>query len=195
MPRFSAILHQGCLPPGSRTACPTASRSGQGGERNGQARRKGAFHAVSHPRISSDLDAASRVHANELLGLWPTVPGDENNSGFHVVRIETVRDAVGFPHNVADCGPALMVKNYAPVWPTLRVPLVGNFQQIGISGEQSAGLSDSKLQVLHVGNGPAQASFLRRQHVDATSPQPVDDALIDVLVCVERNHALARCGA
>jgi len=106
-----------------------------------------------------------------------------------------VRDPVGFPHNVADGTPTLMVENHALVWPTLRVPLVGDLQQVGISGEQRPGERDRELKVLNVGNGPEQASFLRREHVDATSSQPVNDALIDVLVCVECNHALARCGA
>ena len=86
--------------------------------------------------------------------MHPTVPGDEDNSGSHVVGIETVRDPVGFPNNVADGTPALMVENHALVWPTLRVPLVGDLQQVGISGEQRAATSDRKLKVLDVGNRP-----------------------------------------
>ena len=131
----------------------------------------------------------------ELLGLRPTVPGDEDHSGPDVVRIETVRDPVGFPHNVADGTPALMVEDHALVRSTLSVPLVGNLQQVGICGEQRPAASDRELKVLDVGNGPEQASLLRREHIDATSSQPVDNALIDVLVCVECNHALARFGA
>ena len=104
-------------------------------------------------------------------------------------------DPVGFPHNMADGCPALMIEDHAFVRPILRIPLVGNLEQISIGGEQSAVASHRELKVLNVRNGPAQASFLRREHVYATSSQSVDDPLIDVLVCVERNHALARCGA
>ena len=104
-------------------------------------------------------------------------------------------DPVGLPHNMADGRPALMVEDHALVRPTLCVPLVGNIQEVGIGGEQDSAASDCELQVLDVGNGPEQASLLRREHIDATSSQPVDNALIDVLVCIERNHALARSGA
>ena len=90
----------------------------------------------------------------ELLGLRPTVPGDEDHSGSDVVRSETVRDPVGFPHNMANGRPALMVENHALVWPTLSVPLVGDLQQVGICGEQRPGASDRELKVLDVGNGP-----------------------------------------
>jgi hypothetical protein len=63
---------------------------------------------------------------------------------------------------------------------------------LGISRVQRALAGFGVLQVLDIGQGTAQASVLRRAHVAHTSAQTVDDALIDVLVRVERNHGTAR---
>ena len=67
---------------------------------------------ISHRRIALHLEAVTAVFADYSPGMRPAVPGDEENSGFQCIRIQAMRDGVGFPHGVADGGPALMIKDH-----------------------------------------------------------------------------------
>ena len=71
---------------------------------------------------------------------------------------------MGFPNDMADTCPALMVENHALVWPILRVPSVGNLQEVSIGGEQSPGRASMRI--------PAALAAM----VIAAAPAPGDES-------------------